>query len=316
MSTPTTNFPLFPKLPAELREEIWRYCLPHRYRELDQPVADIVFWTPENRDGPFPCNLWHTTAINSRPPVISRICHESRCVAFKTGRTLPLDPSGAWPVEAQWQHDLMNNKAWQDRARDAVHLNWVSTCDIEYVSSGNPLGCLSWDASHNSVGGSMMIRCLDRYFDQHDLDDEDHSPPPGTPVEWPLSPDELRDLEALERQAKWLVVVRIVIVHSDFKAAAMTGLFGLLGDARVQVVDLSEEARVEAFFDLAKACESKTAVTIAQDFHREPADSMRERLSKSTMDRFSSQKLAEAMRPAIMFRLCTQMCNHVKQGLH
>ena len=314
MSTPTTYFPLFPKLPAELREEIWRYCLPHRYRELDQPVADIVFFAPDNQDGPWPCDLYHTTDMNARPPLISRVCHESRCVAFKTGGTLPRYPSAGWPVEARWHSGLENEEAWHDRARDAVHLNWEPACDPEYTSSGSPLHCLSWDASHESVGGSMTIRCLDPSFDEHQLDGVDYTRAPG-PFRNSLNPDKLRDLEALERQAEWLVVLRIIVVHSDFKAAAATGLFGLLGDARVQVIEVSEEARIEAFFDLAEACERKTSVTVRQDFHRESADSMKEKLSKSIVERFRSQKLAEAMRPAIMFRLCTQMCNHVRHEL-
>lgn len=54
------------------------------------------------------------------------------------------------------------------------------------------------------------------------------------------------------RSSDWLVVMQFIVVHSRFEAAAATGLFGLLGDGPVQIVNVAEEARVDAFFDLAE----------------------------------------------------------------
>ncbi|KAK3056678.1 hypothetical protein LTR09_002471 [Extremus antarcticus] len=313
MSPPTFHFHLFSMLPAELREQIWQYCLPHWFRELDRPVADIVF----SLDGLHPCDLRNTTSMNGRPPAISRICHESRCNAFKAGEILPHRPSHEWPVEDRWRHGLENEMSWRDRARDVVHLNWQPACDIEYDHFGSALPSLARDALHNSVGGSLVVECLDPCFrrvysdDSCDSDEDDPEPTTLRPFRRPLSADVLRDLKTLEQLPKWLVVMRVIVVHSDLKAAAETGLFGLLGDACVQIVDVSEEAKVEAYFQLAETCERASALTITQDFHRECAGSIEQALERSVEPRFRSEKLAEAMRPAIMFRLCANMCNDV-----
>ena len=137
---------------------------------------------------------------------------------------------------------------------------------------------------------------------------------PETPTISPsisLRPNKIRDLEALQRLRQWKVVMRAVVVHSDVKTAVEAGLFGLLGDARIQIVDVSEETRIEAFLELAETCERKSAVVPSQRFHRESVESMEKKLRDVVIEQFQSEELVTAMRPAIMFRLCTRMCNHV-----
>lgn len=41
------TFHPFPRLPIELRLEIWRYCLPHRASEMDDPINWIVYGANE-----------------------------------------------------------------------------------------------------------------------------------------------------------------------------------------------------------------------------------------------------------------------------
>lgn len=308
MSIPALDFPLFSQLPAELREEIWRLCLPHRVWEMTQPVGEIVFCQPDNMDGPWPCKLQHTTYMNGRPPLISRVCRESRSVAFKTGSILPHHSNDRLP-EAYWMSSIDVNVAWQDRARDSAHLNWTSAYEPEYDYFGSPVHCIAWEASRLPGGGSLMAEYLDRYFGFHTWFN-----PVGPPITTPRSPDKLNDFEALKQLSNWLVVMRVIVVHSDLKTAAGTDLFGLLGDAPVQIVDVSEEAKIEAYLDLAETCERKKLVTIGQDFRRESADSMKQDLRAIIMAEFGSEELAAAMRPAVMFRLCTRMCNHIWHG--
>ena len=100
-------------------------------------------------------------------------------------------------------------------------------------------------------------------------------------------------------------------MHSDVKSAAATNHFGLLGEARVQIVDVSEQSRIEALFSLAETCERKSRVTVSQDFSREAPGSLQRKLWKVVVEQFRSEEMAARMRPAVMFRLCTQMCNHV-----
>ena len=156
-----------------------------------------------------------------------------------------------------------------------------------------------------------MITYLDCGFGYPDPFD-DVTPPttPYTPP--PLRFNESRDIEALRKLSTWLVVMRVVIVHSDLEGVVRTGLFGMLGDARVQVIDVCEEDKVEAFLSLAETCEHKSNVTVAQDFSRESVDSMMQKLRASVQKGYYSESLASELhlRPAIMFRLCTRMCNH------
>ncbi|KAK5168285.1 uncharacterized protein LTR77_006854 [Saxophila tyrrhenica] len=324
MSTQTSEFRLFPKLPAELREEIWCLCLPHRVREVNQAVPYIIFYdrdNPNNIDiGPWPCELWETTFENRRPPVVSCVCWESRSVAFKSGGMLPSNFTRDWPVEAQWHHTMEIIDGWRDRARDTVHSSWESTCDVDWPPIyDHALPFLAWNASDGSVGGSMRIEGIDPNFDMVDPFDEQSTDDEFDPS-WiipvsqrKLSDGDRRDFEALKKLPKWLVVMRIIVVHSDFKSAVMTGLVGLLGDARIQVVDVSEEDKVEAYMQLAESCEHKADIAIAQKFHRESADFSEHLVKRSIARRFNPEAFpVEAdMRPAVMFRLCTRMCNHV-----
>jgi len=72
-----------------------------------------------------------------------------------------------------------------------------------------------------------------------------------------------KDLAALRQMASWLVVVQTVVVHCDRGKVATRGLFGLLCDAPVQIVDVAEVCRVEALFQLARDCEDRYRVAIA-----------------------------------------------------
>lgn len=200
----------------------------------------------------------------------------------------------------------VDNDAWEDSVRDSPHLNWNEGYEDKAVplASGSPLDALAWEVLQFSGSGSFMMD----YFDKrtgyptvyYDSDDDDTY----------LHPCQTRDFEALKRHSSWHVVMRVIVVHSDFRSAVATGLFGLLGDERVQIVNASEEARVGAFMDLAEACECKASVTVSQDFRRVSVDSMKQQLRDAAMTAFNSEELIAAMRPAFMFRLCTQMCNH------
>ena len=202
--------------------------------------------------------------------------------------------------------------AWQDRARNLAHLNWTSAYEPEYEYAGSPLDCIAWEVSRLPGGGSLlMIDYLDRFWGSpHSF--ADLAPIVNRPIVTALSPDELRDLNALKKLTNGLVVMRVIVVHCDIKTVAGTDLFGLLGDARVQIVDVADEARIEAFFAPAESSERKSSVTIGQDFGRESANSMRQKLRAVIIAQFCSEELAAAMRPAVRFRLCTRMCNNIK----
>jgi hypothetical protein len=116
-------------------------------------------------------------------------------------------------------------------------------------------------------------------------------------------------VDNLERLAVVSIIMRVFVVHCDQATAASTGLFGLLGDAPVQVVDAADEVKVNTFVALTIACERKVEGTIGQDVHRKPLELMRKQVRDIALQDYRSEKMAKAMRPAYMFRHCSQFCN-------
>ena len=303
MPTIARGFPLFPKLPTELREAIWRLCLPYRVSELDLPVPDLVF-----DKGQLACELQATTQANNLPPLVSRVCHESRSVAFKAGSILSFDNRDP-PLEARWSSNLMMGDRWRDRARGSVHLNWQAVYEAEWdYTDGSPLHALAWETSQVSRGGSLTIE----YLEDSCLSTNELDLGPRPRMGYPMRHlDRFHDLEALKQRSDWLVVMHTIVIHCDLKKAVATDLFGLFGDARVHVISVAQEAKIEAFLTFAETCERQGPVTVRQSFHRQSAGMMKQRLRKVVMEQFQSEELMAAVRPAIMFRLCTRMCNHV-----
>jgi hypothetical protein len=74
------TFHSFPRLPIELREEIWRFCLPHRVSEMDYPIDWMVYGSVDPKDK-LPCSLRWTSICNARPSLLATVCRESRRVA-------------------------------------------------------------------------------------------------------------------------------------------------------------------------------------------------------------------------------------------
>jgi hypothetical protein len=275
------NFHRFTRLPLELREEIWRLCLPHRVYEMDDPIARYVYGVLEEADDNTPCWLGGTSRSNVRPPLLTRVCHESRRVAFATGKWvsgLRWRPN-AWsvngPDEADWiTGNVIDEGFWQDPSRDIVHLNWTSFYDIDFGPSldGHPLTLLAQEAKLLNGSASFM---LDQLLVDESLGWE--------PYDEPISPwferislckGRPEDLAALKLLPEWMVIVRVIVVHLEFRRAAESGLFGLLGDEIIQVVDVTLPL-AEQLYALAEHCErGAPAVAYAQNFTRMSANDM------------------------------------------
>jgi hypothetical protein len=78
-------------------------------------------------------------------------------------------------------------------------------------------------------------------------------------------------IDFIKQMPSWMVVMRVIVIHADFATAASTGLFGLLDDAPVLLVDVFDEARIKALWKLAEECEPRELVTVCQGFYRESA---------------------------------------------
>lgn len=310
MTKPTPSFHLFGQLPTELRQQIWQYCLPHRVVELDCPLDTIVYWLDRediNNLLPSPCTLRHTTLQNGRPPLISRVCRESRSVATRSGGFVT-DRDPDRPSDTEWCSDFEFADAWVDKTRGAPHLNWTSAYEIEYSWYGYPLNCMIWESRRFSATPSIMLEYINTLtFGPQPFP----ITLPNGRLYWTRRPNEEAEfIDAYKQLPSWLVVMRYIVVHSDVHSAAATGLFGLLGDAPVQIIPVSEETKINSFYDLAERCERGKNVTASQDLTRKSAEELRQELRRKVLSRYSSENLAAIMHPAIMFRLCTQMCNH------
>lgn len=272
-------FHLFPRLPAELRLAIWRECLPRRVSELDTPLSAEVFGWKD----PLPCDLSHTSMVNAYRPMIALVCHESRAVVLEAG--FHIDETDTFPVPDGCDWTAMNQlDQWIDPTRDLSHLNFCRGYEAQYDTDGNPLVDLAWQASWVHRGGSIRLPLL----------------------QW----CNRSDLQILQKRPSWIVVMRIFVVHASKRFGAVSGLFGLLGDAPVQVVDIAQQARVKAFFDLAEDCERNGNFRVRQDFRKDTLESLSKELQDTVVQRFGSQQQAPKMYPGLMFRLCTKMCNH------
>ncbi|OQO03574.1 hypothetical protein B0A48_10238 [Cryoendolithus antarcticus] len=275
MSTSEQIFHPFLRLPLELREQIWRYCIPDRVRELDYPVPETVF---SNQS--LPCRLGNTSRKNTYPPLITEVCRESRKVAHETGIYLT---EAADPASAEWDAATIIHEIWHDSQRESLHLNWAHEHEDDCYSRGNALEYLVRVAQCKPVSLTAEYLFESRMKVPHDL-------------EW------------LNQRTNWQVVVHTIVVHSPIRPAAVTGLFGLLGDARVQIIDVGDFERVKQCLHLAETCEQGRDITISQDFTLETIWYAAERLREHVVGVYRTD-LTARIRPAVMFRLCTQMCN-------
>ncbi len=112
--TTHNSFDYFPLLPAELRVIIWELCLPRRIVDFNMPTER---WsTPLLDDAIF---------LNSRPPLTTRVCRESREIAFKNGfiwKRFGRSPSGmVQPKFTKGSYGIGN--LWITRATDSVLVN-------------------------------------------------------------------------------------------------------------------------------------------------------------------------------------------------
>lgn len=312
------DFPFFPRLPIELREEIWRLCLPHRVYEMQDPDARIV-WEVIGRGLEYdhiPCWFYQTSRDNERPPLLARVCHESRRVAFTAGKWVPdlRWRNDAWSFDIPCEANCKTGKVidrghWEDTSRDSAHMHWIPHYDIDYGPNydGHPLTNLAKEAKRLNGTASFMLEAL---MTSWIGEPEPYDEPISYPLEGiPITQRQQEDLAALKLLPEWMVVVRVVVIHLDLEGAAKTGFFGHLGHEGIKVVDATSPL-AEQLYELAEHCERRApAVTTAQDFTR--IDDMDALVKRAAFKIFHDPELPKRLRPAIMFRLCTNMCNQI-----
>lgn len=214
-------FILFPELPRELRRAIWKLCLPRRVLELDSPRNDAVRPSCEHR---------HSSRLNTRYPIITRVCHESREVAFENGNMLgeyaDLDQVGYFSASAL-------SERWFCPATDIVHLHWDGHFDVMTPDNLNPIFFFLSIAAKSSSPASIVADLVGGGLLRNYSSDQDGP-----------------NFDPLEGASDYTVALEVINLHISFKQATSSGLFGRLGEERVQLIDADDLETIHKYYDL------------------------------------------------------------------
>lgn len=108
----------------------------------------------------------------------------------------------------------------------------------------------------------------------------------------------------------------VLVVHTSQRVGVPSGLFGLSGDAPVQVVDVMDQVRVTAFFDLAKEYEYK-GIRVCQTFHQESPEALSQELQDLMIKGFgSNNKRRNCIQHLCFDFVPNKMCNHSDPADH
>ncbi|KAE8162607.1 hypothetical protein BDV40DRAFT_312273 [Aspergillus tamarii] len=255
------SFHYFMRLPLEVRRLIWEHCLPYRIAEEDIPA--FLLDGDESRQGCFPNR---TTHLNTRLPVIAFINSESRQVALEHGRW----DQGQGPVRLE--------SIWVQPRRDVWHINFTRM-SYDVLGPANDPGCPMPDFLYHAAELGMqpsIVAEVIHYFDlkalldgtADDVDDDDDETFCFQSFRHagmchPLYNEDARDIAGFAEYAPRLDVAMVAVaLHVTREVALRSGLFGLLGDAPVQMVDVDDDARLRKFQALFKeqALEKEPAV--------------------------------------------------------
>lgn len=176
------------------------------------------------------------------PPIITRVCFESREVAFETGRFIDFRQFwDGYSVNVQ----SVTSICWFDPARDAIHLHWNPLYEAEWMTTcDDPIPTLL------SLGAEAAQ---------------------GAALTWDtVRSDGNKSMGLLKQagQSYMLCLSRLVSIHASVEDAVKSGLFGLLGEERVVLVDADDDARIGLFDDFNRAYGSSEDRQTAHFFQR------------------------------------------------
>lgn len=190
------------------------------------PRPDIICQDlPEELEGTAGCTLDGATCRNSAPPIIMRVCFEAREVAFETGYLINF--RSLWDccsANARGTGATLHS-CWFDPARDAIHLHWDPLYEVEWQTTcEDPIPVLI------SLGAKAAR---------------------GASVTWDSATSSDYSMELIKQasQSYMLCVFRPVSIHARREDALWSGLWGILGEERVVLVDADNDARIRLFDD-------------------------------------------------------------------
>ncbi|KAK6438795.1 hypothetical protein LTR95_005000 [Oleoguttula sp. CCFEE 5521] len=193
-------------------------------------------------------------------------------------------------------------------------MNWTDALEPLYGSDGDAIASLAWDATYCTGMASLGVESFEENYHESGVVDVSAVLPEALEglVDKPLSGRLAKQLQSLLNLPTWLVLMDTVVVHLSHKAAAEKGLFELLGDDTVQVVDVAEQEVLHKYYDAAGLLESLSSGGDSSGGHRfDSIAQIGEDLEYVLMKAYGCRELLRHMRPAVMFRLCTRKCQTV-----
>lgn len=114
--------------------------------------------------------------------------------------------------------------------------------------------------------------------------------------------------ELLNRHAQWLIIMQVVVVHAPRSCVAASGLFGPLGDAPLQIVDVADAAKIDVMYKLVQDCDTARPFQSGQDLNRSTDRHARRMKQISDLAASRGMVLTTNFRQAIAFRWCPLVC--------
>lgn len=208
---------------------------------------------------------------------------------------------------------------WRDFKRDSVHLNWHPGYAADFGGGGDPgiaqpLRCLDRHVGMTGGNGGIVASLTTRFLNNGrpllPMFVFDHRSRIILAESRYSVPDKQAILETLSRCPSWFVAMRAVVIHTTLSTATASGLFGLLGDAPIQIVDVADTAKINALFTFAQEGEDNSLAQPPQVLHQESSSELEMKLSHLMVRQFGVDRIGSELRPAILLYLCPLMCNH------
>ncbi|UKZ60435.1 uncharacterized protein TrAtP1_001715 [Trichoderma atroviride] len=244
METQSTAFPHFTLLPVELRLAIWFYCLPHRVVQRDDPY-EVQRLRKEHK-----CWSVRPSLKNAAPPRVASVCRESRQVAMRWGKMVSQNYS--WNLGPIWiqprldtYHLNFTSEAAEAILEDGLDkelvdefikdgLNWLDTVPLS-------IPCEYYFDFDLGLQDVSRRRWLPRIEIRDDLVDENLNVVYNEYAHYGPRPFTNISLSA---------TMVFITIHAKRRHAVASGLFGLLLDAPVQLVDFDDEQNIRSFHAL------------------------------------------------------------------
>ncbi|EEA27406.1 hypothetical protein PMAA_022830 [Talaromyces marneffei ATCC 18224] len=240
------TFHYFPQLPPEIRRMIWELCLPYRVAQVDP--CDTFF---DGRKPEQVCDVERVTIENAKQPVIAFVNYESRRVALE---------HGLWFRENDTIIPVIKS-IWVQPRRDVLHLNWTSERGyswyrFEYSGDRNDLihWLLDWMERIPMERGSIVAELIHPFKLHALLDGADDSKASESPIakyqaqnNFTISTISHYTLFCPGHQIRLDVVMAAISLHITKESAVRSGLFGLWGDAPIQLIDVDDEVQLRKY---------------------------------------------------------------------